>query len=124
MRLITHNMLKSNIKGVVSGYPLQIESDKVEVEECPFDVEATNAMLSRINFSALKAAANALNITSISDLEELPDQDCRDETLLRTLHHILFEVHVIEGYLICPETGRKFPIHDGIPNMLLHEDEV
>ena len=63
-------------------------------------------------------------------------------SLLSELHHLLFEVHVIEGFLICPESGnpkpissvaifmidiyagRKFPIHDGIPNMLLHEDEV
>jgi len=26
--------------------------------------------------------------------------------------------------LICPESGRKFPISKGIPNMLLNEDEV
>jgi hypothetical protein len=26
--------------------------------------------------------------------------------------------------LVCPETGRKFPVNKGIPNMLLHEDEV
>ena len=25
---------------------------------------------------------------------------------------------------VCPETGRKFPVADGIPNMLLNEDEV
>lgn len=30
----------------------------------------------------------------------------------------------MEGSLICPETGRKFPVSKGIPNMLLNEDEV
>jgi multifunctional methyltransferase subunit TRM112 len=30
----------------------------------------------------------------------------------------------VEGILLCPDTGRKFPIKDGIPNMILHEDEV
>ena len=30
----------------------------------------------------------------------------------------------MEGELECPETGRKFPIKRGIPNMLLDEDEV
>lgn len=29
-----------------------------------------------------------------------------------------------EGALICPETGRRFPVVNGIPNMLLAEDEV
>jgi multifunctional methyltransferase subunit TRM112 len=31
---------------------------------------------------------------------------------------------VEEGTLVCPESGRKFPINKGIPNMLLNEDEV
>lgn len=36
----------------------------------------------------------------------------------------LFQVDVIEGELICPETQRKFQIVDGIPNMLLNENEL
>ena len=35
-----------------------------------------------------------------------------------------FKVEVIEGDLECPESGRKFPIQEGIPNMLLREDEL
>merc|ERR1712013_829410 len=34
------------------------------------------------------------------------------------------EIHVVEGHLECPETQRKFAITDGIPNMLLLEDEL
>jgi len=37
---------------------------------------------------------------------------------------IFFQLEVIEGSLVCPETGRKFPVSNGIPNMLLKEDEV
>ena len=33
------------------------------------------------------------------------------------------QLHVEEGQLICPESGRRFPIQKGIPNMLLNEDE-
>ena len=47
-----------------------------------------------------------------------------DEPALMALHKILFDIHVHEGNLICPESGRRFPIKDGIPNMLLHEDEI
>lgn len=43
---------------------------------------------------------------------------------MRLAHKLLLDVHVTEGALICPETGRRFPVHEGIPNMLLHEDEV
>ena len=34
------------------------------------------------------------------------------------------QVEVINGDLICPESSRKFPVTDGIPNMLLNEDEI
>lgn len=37
---------------------------------------------------------------------------------------IIPQVEVIKGFLICPESGRKFPIENGIPNMLLNEGEV
>lgn len=35
-----------------------------------------------------------------------------------------FQVEVMNGDLICPETERIFPITSGIPNLLLNEDEV
>ena len=40
------------------------------------------------------------------------------------LFYLFFQVEVREGSLVCPETSRKFPISNGIPNMLLNEDEV
>ncbi len=47
-----------------------------------------------------------------------------DDEFLKTMHRVLMEYEVEEGELICPETGRKFPISKGIPNMLLQENEV
>lgn len=47
-----------------------------------------------------------------------------EEAFLKRLHKYLLEVHVEEGTLICPESGREFTIKQGIPNMLLNEDEV
>jgi multifunctional methyltransferase subunit TRM112 len=31
-------------------------------------------------------------------------------------------VDVVEGELECPESGRRFPIRQGIPNMLVEEE--
>ena len=47
-----------------------------------------------------------------------------DESFLKSFHHALLEVHLEEGALICPETGRRFKVDKGIPNLLLHEDEI
>jgi multifunctional methyltransferase subunit TRM112 len=37
MRLITHNMLKCNIRGIENGYPLIIESEKNEIVTMEFN---------------------------------------------------------------------------------------
>lgn len=47
-------------------------------------------------------------------------------SLLLVMDVLLLAVQVCleDGALICPETGRRFPVVNGIPNMLLNEDEV
>jgi uncharacterized protein YbaR (Trm112 family) len=44
------------------------------------------------------------------------DVDHLDDAQIRQLHHILFEVEVVAGELVS-ETGRRFPIIMGIPDM-------
>ena len=80
--------------------------------------------------------------------ESVPEQYESNEEFLKAAHHVLMEartpsthshishsrtcththfllqVEVIEGELECPESGRRFPVEEGIPNMLLREDEV
>jgi multifunctional methyltransferase subunit TRM112 len=46
-----------------------------------------------------------------------------DSSFLQALYHILMNVHLIKGMLTCPVTGKEFPVIDGIPNMMLEEEE-
>jgi len=121
MKLLTHNMLQCHIKNVTNGYPFKIEADKIEIKEVDYDPDFLRHIFPRINWSALKEAASALG-------EDLPDEVSEgmleDENFLQQFHHILLEKCVEQGSLVCPETGRKFGIDQGIPNLLLHEDEV
>jgi len=60
-----------------------------------------------------------------AELPEAADADMlEDEAFARRFHHALLELHVMEGALVCPESGRKFVVHKGVPNMKLNEDEV
>ena len=73
-----------------------------------------------MDWPALHEAAKSIGVEVPSDppvVEDNPD-------VMKQIHHALFEVEVVEGELVCPETGRKFPIKQGIPNMLCNEDEV
>jgi multifunctional methyltransferase subunit TRM112 len=88
-------------------------------------------LLPKLNYPALVGAVQEIqdhlqSSSSTISLPEIPAElpDNTDEISLEALHHVLFNVHVTEGFLICPDTSRKFPIKDGIPNMILHEDEL
>lgn len=123
MKLLTHNMLSSNIKGVTNGFPLGIEAEKIIERPVDMNPDFLKNMFSKIEWKALVEASR---IMGYSDLpEDVPDSSVLDsDEFLRKFHHALLEIHLEEGALVCPQTGRKFLVNKGIPNMLLHEDEV
>lgn len=123
MKLLTHNMLTSHVKGVKNGYPLVINASKVEVRQVDFNSEFIARMLPRLEWPVVKQAALMLGHGDVIP-DVLPSEQDRNEDFLKAAHHVLMEVEILEGALVCPETGRKFPITNGIPNMLLNEDEV
>ncbi|KAL7155947.1 hypothetical protein ABFS83_03G110400 [Erythranthe nasuta] len=122
MRLLTHNMLSSNIKGVTNGFPLLIEAVKVVEKEVDFNEDFLKNMFVKVEWKALVEASRTLGYTELPESAEASMLD--SDEFLRKFHHALLELHLEDGALVCPETGRKFPVSKGIPNMLLHEDEV
>lgn len=94
---------------------------KIETQE--FNREFINRILPRLDWPTIKSAAESVGVADIP--AELNSETAPSDTdLLQKIHHLLLEIDVIEGQLACPETGRIFPITQGIPNMLLNEDEV
>jgi len=53
----------------------------------------------------------------------LTDELIADSTFLVALYHVLMNVHLVQGILTCPVTGREFPVQNEIPNMILEEEE-
>jgi multifunctional methyltransferase subunit TRM112 len=89
------------------------------------DRELVTNMVNKIEYGALLQACQQL-APQCSSLPELPNKlpDPLNDALIASLHTVLFDIHVTEGNLICPGTGRKFTIKEGIPNMILLEDEI
>ena len=119
-------MLTCNIKGVKNGFPFKIEADDVQLKEADYNPEFLARMLQKLEWKALVDAAQALGHGSNLPIEIAGKETelLESEDFMKKVHHILLEIEVMEGNLVCPETGRKFPISKGIPNMLLKEDEV
>lgn len=122
MKLLTHNFLSSAfLKGVTEGYPLILSATKKEITQHEYNDSFIQRMIPKLNYDALREAA-----LSIGEGGKLPEQlpEKVDEELKNELHRLLVCVEVIDGELKCPESGRVFPIREGIPNMLTDADEV
>ncbi|XP_028122126.1 multifunctional methyltransferase subunit TRM112 homolog A-like [Camellia sinensis] len=122
MRLLTHNMLSSNIKGVTNDFPLRIEVQKVIEKPVDFNPDFLRHMFPKIDWNALVGASQTMGYPDLPDSADAAMLDSDD--FLRRFHHSLLKLHLEEGALLCPKTSRRFPVIKGIPNMHLHEDEL
>ena len=118
MKLYTHNFLRNNAMDCETGYPLTIEVDEFVTNESEFSAEKVVHLLNNLNWPCLRLAAEQCGIESLP--EELSDELMEDNSFLEAIHHVLFDVEIVRGQMICPDTGRSFPIENGIPNMMFY----
>mmetsp|Transcript_30761 Transcript_30761/g.97942 ORF Transcript_30761/g.97942 Transcript_30761/m.97942 type:complete len:130 (-) Transcript_30761:317-706(-) len=120
MRLLTHNLLTAKREGVEEGFPLALEVRQVEVRESPLRPDFILKVFETLEWGALRAAAGAVGVASLP--EAVDPAMLEDPAFLAALHHVLFDIHVIEGDLVCQQTGRRFPISGGVPDMQLNDE--
>ena len=109
--------MRDNYKDVVQDLELPDELSGImnddnsnKIKDNKLDVDDNN------NSSSFQITQKDTNNTS----NVIGNKDAQ----LQNVYKVLMDIHIMEGFLICPDTGRKFFISDGIPNMVLHEDEV
>lgn len=121
-------MLVCVVKGCEDNFPLYVEGTKVEqtedyADEEVFNPEFIKSLIERVDWNAFRYALSNLNIPN--SLPQAPEElDLSNGELLQDLHRLLLDTHVSEGSLKCSKCSRVYPISQGIPDMLLHEDEV
>lgn len=116
MRLLTHNSLRCPAKESTKEKPLLLEIDDFEVGESDFQPEFLKAILPTLDWEAVEIEANAVGVEGIPTKWE--ESLLQDEDFLKAMHRLLLDVFVMEGTLICQETGKRFPIKKGIANMM------
>ena len=123
MRLLTHNTLRNPAKDVAAkGFPLGLEVTSLRVEESQLNVEFVRGLLPTLEWSALMVAAAAVGLKDFPQTYNVALLG--DETFLQSAHTLLLDIHVDEGFLICPDTSSRFPISKGVPDFILPEVEV
>ena len=63
MKLLTHNMLTSHIKGVKNGYPLRILAKQVISNKIDFNAEFIARLIPKLNWEVLKTTAQSVSNT-------------------------------------------------------------
>ncbi|KAF0466638.1 hypothetical protein F8M41_026141 [Gigaspora margarita] len=121
MRLVVHNMLQCHVKGCNSNnFPLRLFDVELEIHEIEFNPQFLQSLLPKLDWNAFISTANQIGITSLP--QTLPEEI--DEDFLKNLHRILFETHIMQGKMVCSNCSHEYPIKEGIPNMLLNEEEA
>lgn len=123
MKLSTFNFLTSmSIRGVKIGYPLKLTIQRMQVVKSDFNIQFITRLIPKLDWAMIYSAAQEVDLADDVPMKR-PENFEEDNELLERLHHLLLEVDIVEGQLECPDTGRIFPIIDGIPHMLVNEDE-
>ena len=126
MKAITHNILMCHTKkcsGTDKNYPLIIKPLNVKETQVDFDEELTKIWFDRQDKRGLNQFCKDLGIVKF-DLTNIDEKLKEDNQFLTYIHHILNEIRIEEGALICPNCGREYLINKGIINYNLNDDEL
>ena len=117
MRLLSYISLRSHGKDVKVGYPLGLQIDDFEVIESECSEEFMKHIIPSLEWETLQKCAEVVGIEGLPAVYSAALLE--DSDFLSFVHNLLLDIHVTKGTLICPDTGRTYPIADGIPNMML-----
>ncbi|TIB86972.1 hypothetical protein E3Q10_00577 [Wallemia mellicola] len=135
VRLITHNILTCAAKGCIDSgknYPLSFNNVQgIEIREQEFNDEFIKSFFHKLDYNVLKSTLQSVSKfarekTFLSDKKPslVTIRSNQSEEFLRSLHRVLLEMDVTQGELVCPNCQHKYPINEGIPNMLLAAHEI
>lgn len=110
------------------GWPLQITAIEVRVDDASEigsdserEISFVRGILGMLDWPTLVKGSSQLGLTTLPPT--LSDDMAKDPEFLRALYHVLMNVHLVKGMLTCPDTGREFPVTNGIVDFTMEEDE-
>ena len=121
MRLLEHNALRCHAKGVETGYPLILKIESMSMRETEPSLDFMKNTLDTISWECLLMSAEAVGLKGFPNEYDVSLKE--DQEFLVALHRLLIDVEVEKGTLTCPESGRVFPIENGVPDFRLPESE-
>jgi len=129
MRLLTHNTMRNNTEDAKGkGWPLRIAAVEVRVDDASEigsdperEIAFVKGVLGMLDWYTLVQGASQLGLNTLPPT--LTEEMSKEPDFLRALYHVLMNVHLVKGMLTCPDTGREFPVTDGIADFSMEEEE-
>eukprot|EP00559_Dactyliosolen_fragilissimus_P001255 CAMPEP_0184864848 /NCGR_PEP_ID=MMETSP0580-20130426/16122_1 /TAXON_ID=1118495 /ORGANISM="Dactyliosolen fragilissimus" /LENGTH=131 /DNA_ID=CAMNT_0027363771 /DNA_START=62 /DNA_END=457 /DNA_ORIENTATION=+ len=110
------------------GYPLRITAAEIRVDDASEagtdpegEISFVKGILGILDWPALVQGASQMGLNTLPPV--LTESMSTDPNFLKALYHVLMNVHLVNGMLTCPDTGREFPVTNGIVNFMLEEEE-
>ena len=119
MRILTHNSLRCNNDDVadptsIDQYqPYKIEIEDMEVIETDMNEEFIRHLIPSLDWGGLLIAAEAIGLQVFP--ESYDNSLLEDEDFVKAMHYLLFDVHIVSGYLINSYNNKKYKIENSIP---------
>ena len=124
MKIFTHNLLMCNKKScTINNFPLKIVASTTKIVNSEFNLDLTKKFLKKLDMLALTQAAKDLQIYKF-DFEKLSEEELNNLEILKYIHHLINELQIVEGKLICNNCSREYIINNGIPNLVLNDNEI
>ncbi|KYQ93320.1 hypothetical protein DLAC_05988 [Tieghemostelium lacteum] len=121
MKILTYNMMSCSKKQCVGkGHPLKLDCTESQTLTQDFQLEFIKNMIPRLDWDGIRAVAPMFNINLGDNIEG----QLENEEFLKNLFKLVVNTKIIKGKLTCPSCNREYFIENGIPNMLLREDEI
>jgi multifunctional methyltransferase subunit TRM112 len=110
------------------GWPLKITAIEVRVDDASEigsdperEISFIQGILGMLDWPTLVQGASQLGLTTLPQV--LSDEMAKDPEFLRAMYHVLMNVHLVRGMLTCPDTGREFPVTNGVVDFTMEEEE-
>ena len=120
MHLIGQTILCCRVKGCPSHgkKSLKILIKKHEKTPREFKKVLAEKLLKIVDYELVLALAEFMGIKIPASKADVKEEE------LPKVFELMVGVDIVDGDLECPDCHRKFPILDGIPNLILEDKEI
>ncbi|KAM4055941.1 hypothetical protein HRG_002866 [Hirsutella rhossiliensis] len=122
MKILTLNFLtcaRKECKKSSASFPLHPKDAELVTDDAEVNCDLLVNVLPRLDWAALCTTACELGFPQLPEQAPSQEQLRSDEAMLRDMHHLLLETHIVVGKLECGNCGHEYAIKEGIANFLL-----